>query len=195
VKKYLVITALLGVFYGRLAHAQVCTPDCATEPSQCCAIPSADTFMAYESDTHNGAIFRGIVPNTPGAACAVTTDINVTNPSVVNGPLAPVTVPLSPTVSLMFNLGEGIERWLSTGGLFDGGTCFTPEVSGFHHPNVQLTVTDGCGVHVVTIQRPAFFCIGPSFKLICFESRNVNGNNLPLPPGFDRPEDVCALAH
>jgi len=148
--------------------------------------------MAYESDANNNPIFRGIVPNTAGAACAVTTDIDVAPRVPVNGPLAPVSVLLSSTVTLDFNLGEGVQEW-STSGDFGGGVCFTPEVTGFHRPNVQVTVTDGCGVHVVTIGSPKFFCVTPTIKFICFQSKNVFGNALPLPPGFDRPEDVCAV--
>jgi hypothetical protein len=175
-----------------LACGQACNPACAGQPAACCA-PQSDLFMAYESSTHNSPLFRGIVPNTLGAACQVTTDIQTTPEVVVNGPLAPVSVPLAPGVTLNFNLGEGIERWVGIGGPFDGAMCFTPEVNGFATPHVQVTVVDGCGLHLVTIQRPAFFCVTPTNRLVCFQSRNVNGNTLPLPPGFDRPEDVCVV--
>jgi hypothetical protein len=183
------------VLLGAAAHAQgICDnfPECANAPAQCCNVPQAAPFMAYESSDHNAPIFRGIVPAGPGA-CAVVTDIDVTTPLVTNGPLAPVSVTLAAGVTLDFNLGEGVERWVSVGGQFDGGACFTPEVTGFHHPNVQLTVTDGCGDHVVTIGQPAFFCVTPTVKFVCFKSKNVNGNVLPVPVGFDRAEDVCAV--
>jgi hypothetical protein len=180
---------LLG---ARDGHAQVCNPVCANQPPACCGVVAqADTFMAYESATHNSTIFRGIVPNTAGATCDVTTDVNGITPTVIDGPLSPVSDLLSSTVKLNFNLGEGIERWQSVGGLFGGGTCFTPEVTGFRHPGVVVSVTDGCGTHQVSIGKPAFFCVTPTLKFICFESKNLNA--VPLPPGFDRAEDVCAV--
>jgi len=183
----LVLGALSGV-----AHAQVCNPVCASQPAFCCGIPQADTFMAYESDSRTSGIFRGIVPNTAGAACAVTTDIDPIAPTAINGPLNPVTVHLSATVMLDFNLGEGVQRW-SIAGALGSGFCFTPEVSGFHNPHVEIDVTDGCGVHRESIGSPKFLCVTPTSQFVCFASTNVDGNTLPLPPGFDRPEDVCAV--
>jgi hypothetical protein len=174
------------------ARGQVCLPECASQPAACCGIPQADTFMAYESSTRTSGIFRGIVPNTAGAACAVTTDLNVIPKSTINGPLKPVTVLLSSTVSLMFNLGEANQEWATTGD-FGGGVCFTPAVQGFHNPHVEIDVTDGCGLHRESIGSPKFFCITPTIQFVCFESTNLDGNTLPLPPGFDRPEHVCAV--
>jgi len=181
---------LLG---ARGGHAQVCNPVCANQPKACCGVVAqADTFMAYESATHNSTIFRGIVPNTAGATCDVTTDVNGIAPTVIDGPLSPVSDLLSSTVTLHFNLGEGVERWQAVGGEFGGGNCFTPEVtglSGLH--GLVVNVTDGCGTHEVTVGRPAFFCVSPTLKFVCFESKNLN--KVPLPPGFDRAEDVCAV--
>jgi hypothetical protein len=181
------LVLLAGVAHGQ---APVCNPACANQPAACCNIPAASPFMAAENVLHNSPIFRGLVPNN-GGACAATTDLNVIPASVVNGPLAPVTVVLSPTVTLSFNLGEGVERWNTTGDL-GGGFCFTPEFSGFHHPNVNVTVMDNCGTHVVTVGQPAFLCVTPTEKFVCFKSKNVGGQP-PLPPNFDRYEDICAV--
>ena len=35
--------------------------------------------------------------------------------------------------------------------------------------------------------------VTPTVKFVCFKSKNVNGNVLPVPVGFDRAEDVCAV--
>jgi hypothetical protein len=185
----------VGLALAGVARGQVCNPACASQPAACCGIPQADTFMAYEADSAGlrSGIFRGIVPNTAGATCNVTSDIDVIAPTAINGPLTPVSVILSPTVTLDFNLGEGVQRWSIAGDL-GAGFCFTPEVSGFHNPHImQLFVTDGCGVHRVSIGSPKFLCVTQTIQFVCFESNNLDGNTLPLPPGFDRPEDVCAV--
>lgn len=95
------------------------------------------------------------------------------------------------SITAPFDFGFNKERWMGSGLL--GGDCFDLDVQGFSTPSAPVTVHDGCGDHLVTVGKPAFACQTPSFTFICFESKNVNGNNLPLPVGFDRPEDVCAV--
>lgn len=171
-----------------LAGAQVCNPVCATQPSQCCNIPQNAPFMAYESDSRTSGIFRGIGDLT---LCQVDTDID---------PIAPVKMPLAPTPvsftlpgggTLSFKLEQLVEDWDTVNGPLGGGFCFSLRTQGFHTPAGPFTVTDGCGAHLISIDQPSFVCATPGGRFVCFKETNLNGNTLPLPPGFDRPEDVC----
>jgi hypothetical protein len=71
--------------------------------------------------------------------------------------------------------------------------CFRLDVHGLVHAPPPITFTDGCGVHMMTIQQPRRVLGPPIGKtLVCFAARNA-GVIQPLPPGFDRLEDVCTL--
>jgi hypothetical protein len=194
---------LLLLAFASLARAQVCNPVCANQPAQCCNQPQASLFSALESDTHDqpGSVFRGLMPiGQVGAQCAV--DSTITNL------LANIPQPASlfenvnaPSFGgLLFAIRERLEFGTITG--VDAGTdlkdaCFKLDVKGFMHPPTPITFTDGCGTHTFSSGQPRYACVlGPpiSKTLVCFGAKEI-GVKAPLPPGFDRLEDVCALVN
>jgi hypothetical protein len=195
---------LIAIFLAipLLARAQVCNPVCATQPAQCCNQPQADLFSALESDTHDapGSLFRGLMPdNQIGSQCAV--DSIITN-LLVNIPQPGAqfeTVDAPALGGIIFAIKLKLQFADITG--VDAGTdlsdaCFKLDVKGLVHPPSPIMFTDGCGTHVLSLGQPKYACVlGPpiSKTMVCFAAKNADGPLPPLPPGFDRLEDVCAL--
>jgi hypothetical protein len=199
-KTLLTLTLILA---ASLVRAQVCNPVCANQPAQCCNQPQADLFSALEPSTHDapGSTFRGLMPiNQLGAPCAVDSTItnlldNIQQPGAlfesVNAPALG---------GLLFSIRERLQFGVITG--IDAGTdlkdaCFKLDVKGFSHPSSPIMFTDGCGPHTFAIGQPKYACIlGPpiSKTLVCFGAKEL-GTKAPLPPGFDRLEDVCVLVN
>jgi hypothetical protein len=169
--------------------------------AQTCPCPQADLFSALEPATHDapGALFRGLMPdNQVGAQCAVDSTItnlvtNIPQPGAVFETVAaPGLGGLIFAIKLKLQFGE------ITG--VDAGTdlqdaCFKLDVQGFTHPPSPIMFTDGCGAHTFTIGQPKYACVlGPPIgkTLVCFAAKGL-GPKAPLPPGFDRLEDVCTL--
>jgi hypothetical protein len=194
--RYLVALFLCIPIY---ASAQVCNPVCANQPAQCCNQPQADLFSALESDTHDsaGSLFRGIMPdNQIGAQCVVDTTItnllaNIPQPGAL---FQSYTAP--GLGGLLFALKLKLEFAHLDGALGSNSACFKLDVKNFTHPPSPITFTDGCGTHVLSIGQPKYACVlGPPIgkTIVCFSAKNADGPLPPLPPGFDRLEDVCTL--
>jgi hypothetical protein len=177
-------------------------PALAHTQNTCPCPPQADLFSALESDTHDapGSTFRGLMPdNVAGAQCAVDSTItnllqNIPQPGAVFETVdAPALGGLVFAIKLKLQFGE------ITG--TDAGTdlkdaCFKLDVQHFTHPPSPITFSDGCGTHVLQIGQPKYACVlGPPIgkTLVCFAAKNADGPLPPLPPGFDRLEDVCTL--
>ena len=187
--------SLLALPWLSLASAQICNPDCANQPAQCCNQPQADTFAAYEADTHEaaGQSFRLLSPANQSALPTCTTDATITSLAV--------NVPQPDAVFQTFDapsLGGVILRiklkllFASLTGA-ENGSCFKLDTQGLVHIS-PIMFTDGCGEHTFTIGQPKYACIFgdvPNQKtLVCFAAKGDQG---VLPPGTDRLEDVCAL--
>jgi hypothetical protein len=170
------------VCLASLAHAQTCP------------CPQADLFSALEPDTHEGPgnAFRGLMPDTTGAQCATDSTITSLVQSIPqNSPSEQVVAP--GLGGLIFAIRFTSEFATVAGA--DTGPCFRLDVHNFTHPPSPITFTDGCGTHTMTIGQPKYACVlGPPIgkTLVCFAAKTV-GPKAPLPPGFDRLEDVCAL--
>jgi hypothetical protein len=191
---------ILGIFLlistlARAGVADLCNPACATQPAQCCNVPQADTFAAYESDTHEaaGQSFRLLSPANQAALPTCTTDATIT--SLLQN------VPQPDAVFQTFDapsLGGVILRiklkllFASLTGA-ENGSCFKLDTQGLVHIS-PIMFTDGCGEHTFSIGQPKYACIFgdvPNQKtLVCFAAKGDQGI---LPPGTDRLEDVCAL--
>jgi hypothetical protein len=202
IKSLIALFVLAPLLTPVLAHAQDCNPACANQPAVCCNVPQADTFSALEPNTHDvpGAIFRGIMAdNIPGSQCAVDSTItnllqNIPQPGAVFE-----TVDAPGLGGLIFAIKLKLKFAAITGALAgtDGtDPCFKLDVQHFTHPPSPIMFTDGCGTHVLSIGQPKYACVlGPpiSRTLVCFAAKNADGPLPPLPPGFDRLEDFCAL--
>jgi hypothetical protein len=168
--------------------------------AQTCPCPQADTFSALETDNQQGPSkpFRGLMPDVAGGQCA--TDSLITDlAAAIPQPGAQFETVEAPGLGgIIFQIRLKSEFATITG--TDAGTdgtdpCFRLDVHGLVHAPSPITFTDGCGVHMMTIQQPRYACVlGPPIgkTLVCFAARNI-GVIQPLPPGFDRLEDVCAL--
>ena len=185
-----------------LAHAQLCNPVCATQPSSCCNVPQASLFSALESDSHEapGGTFRGVMPdNQIGAQCAVDSTITNLLQNIPEPNAQFETVDAPGLGGLIFAIRLRTQFATITG--VDAGTdladaCFKLDVKGFMHPPSPITFTDGCGTHVLSVGQPRYACVlGPPIgkTMVCFAAKNADGKLPPLPPGFDRLEDVCTL--
>lgn len=167
-----------------------------TVAAQTCPCPQADLFSALEPDSHEGPgkLFRGLMPdNTPGAQCVVDSSITALEQAIPQPNAQFETVAAPGLGGLIFAIKLRSEFAEATG--IDAGPCFRLDVNGFTHPPSPITFTDGCGTHTMTIGQPKYACVlGPPIgkTLVCFSAKNV-GPVGPLPPGFDRLEDVCAL--
>jgi len=170
--------------------------------AQTCPCPQADTFSALEPDTHDapGQTFRGLMPdNVAGAQCAV--DSTITN-LLMNIPQPGAqfeTVEAPGLGGLIFAIKLKLQFGEITG--VDAGTdlkdaCFRLDVKGLVHVPSPVTFTDGCGTHMLNVGQPKYACVlGPPIgkTLVCFAAKNADGALPPLPPGFDRLEDLCTL--
>jgi hypothetical protein len=168
--------------------------------AQTCPCPQADLFSALEPDTHEGPgnTFRGLMPVTSGAQCATDSTITTLLQAIPQPNAQFETVDAPGLGGLIFAIKLKSQFATITG--TDAGTdgtdaCFKLDVANFTHPPSPITFTDGCGTHVMTIGQPKYACVlGPPIgkTLVCFSAKTV-GAKAPLPPGFDRLEDVCAL--
>lgn len=166
----------------------------------CPCPPQADLFSALESDSHDapGSTFRGVMPDTAGGQCAV--DSTITNLlQTIPEPNAQFETVTAPGLGgVIFAIKLKLEFATITG--TDAGTdladaCFKLDTQGLVHVSSPIMFTDGCGTHTFTIGQPKYACVlGPPIgkTLVCFAAKRV-GVAAPLPPGFDRLEDVCAL--
>lgn len=190
------ILVLAGVGWGGVAiGGQDCNPLCANQPTVCCQQVSADTFAAYESDTHEnaGQPFRLLSPANQAALPTCTTNATITsllqNVPQPNAMFQEFTAPslggviLRIKLKLLFASLTGAET----------GSCFKLDTQGLVRVS-PIMFTDGCGVHKFSIGQPKYACIFgdvPNQKtLVCFGAKGDQGI---LPPGTDRLEDVCAL--
>jgi hypothetical protein len=169
--------------------------------AQTCPCPQADLFSALEPDTHDapGALFRGLMPdNQVGAQCAVDSSITNLLQNIPQPNAQFETVDAPGLGGLIFAIKLKLQFGEITG--VDAGTdlkdaCFKLDVQNFTHPPSPIMFTDGCGTHTFTIGQPKYACVlGPpiSKTIVCFAAKGV-GPKAPLPPGFDRLEDVCTL--
>ncbi|HSS56277.1 MAG TPA: hypothetical protein VLK79_16645 [Gaiellales bacterium] len=191
-KPILVATLLL---LPTLTLAQVCNPACANQPAQCCNVPQADVFAAYESDTHDAPAkpFRLLAPATAAAGACVTESTITNLDATVAQPDAQFETVDAPSLG---NLLFRIKLRLLFGGLLGtlNGQCFKLDTQGFMHPPSPITFTDGCGTHTLTLSSPRYACVLDIGRtLVCFRAKRVGTDTSPLPPGTDRLEDVCAL--
>jgi hypothetical protein len=168
--------------------------------AQTCPCPQADTFAALEPDTHDapGALFRGILPDTAGAQCAVDTSITNLLATIPQPGAVFETVEAPAFGGLLFAIKLKSEFATLTGALDDGNppaACFKLDVQGLVHVPSPITITNGCGSQMMAIGQPKYACVlGPPIgkTLVCFAAKVV-GVKEPLPPGFDRLEDVCTV--
>jgi hypothetical protein len=163
--------------------------------AQTCPCPQADTFSALETDNHEGpgTPFRGLMPDVAGATCATDSLITELAQAIPQPGAQFETVEALGFGGIVFAIR--LKSEFATVAGVDTGPCFRLDVHGLVHPPSPITFTDGCGVHMMTIQQPRYACVlGPPIgkTLVCFAARNV-GVIQPLPPGFDRLEDVCTL--
>jgi len=177
-------------------------PMLARAQNTCPCPPQADLFSALESDAHDapGSTFRGLMPdNVAGAQCAVDSTITNLLQNIPQPGAAFETVEAPGLGGLIFAIKLKLEFGEITG--TDAGTdlkdaCFKLDVKGLVHVPSPITFTDGCGTHMLNVGQPKYACVlGPpiSKTLVCFAAKNADGALPPLPPGFDRLEDVCTL--
>jgi hypothetical protein len=134
--------------------------------------------------------------NQIGAQCAV--DSTITN-LLVNIPQPGAvfeTVDAPGLGGLIFAIRLKTEFATLTGALDAAhAACFKLDVQGLVHPPSPITFSTGCGTQTLTLGQPRYACVlGPpiSKTMVCFAAKAV-GPKAPLPPGFDRLEDVCTL--
>ena len=137
--------------------------------------------------------------NQIGAPCAV--DSTITNLLVnIPQPGAQFETVTAPGLGgLVFAIKLKLQFADITG--TDAGTdltdaCFKLDVAHFMRPPTPIMFTDGCGTHTLSIGQPKYACVlGPPIgkTLVCFAAKNADGPLPPVPPGFDRLEDVCSL--
>ena len=175
-------------------------PTLARAQNLCPCPPQADTFSALEPDTHEtpGSLFRGILPDTAGAQCAP--DSAITSLAVdIPQPGAQFETVQAPGFGGLVFVIKLKSEFADLTGALDGANppaaCFKLDVQGLVHVPSPITVTNGCGSQMMTIGQPRYACVlGPPIgkTLVCFAAKVV-GAKAPLPPGFDRLEDVCTL--
>jgi hypothetical protein len=153
----------------------------------------ADTFAAYESDTHEapGQPFRLLAPETASAGACVTASTITNLLATVPQPDAQFENVDAPALgNLLFRIKLRLLFGSLAGDL--NGSCFKLDTQGFMR--LPITFTDGCGTHSLNLSRPRYACILDIGRtLVCFRAKRVGTDDSPLPPNTDRLEDVCAL--
>lgn len=175
-------------------HAQICNPDCATQPAACCAVPQADQFLAEQCTTASSTNVHFVVPGL-GEGWVENRVPSTLNPAI-DGLTGHITLGDVLPVTVGFQLGTTAQtarfQTVNTS-LVVTGQCVATFGDTFAPSLPSMISVQGRGLQVLT--RNPFFCRSTgSPDVLCFGVKGQVGppfqaQTLCAP---DRVEFVCS---